>query len=169
VSEEAEREQARAQELYDRNLISNHELEVAKIAFVSAESEHQAAQAALTRAQLNVEYSAVRAPFDALVLEVRADVGQAVASDFAAVPLVTVAEAGRMVVRAPVEEGALAALTPGREVTVQVAGQRYGGTVRRVGLEPVSGGSGAPRYPLEVNIKAGGALRAGQSATVMLP
>jgi multidrug efflux system membrane fusion protein len=169
VRDEAKREQERAQELYDRNLLSNHEMEVEKIAYVSAESQYQSARAAQIQAELNVEYSTIKAPFDALVLEVRAEAGQAVVSDLAAVPLVIVVEAKRMLVKAPVEESAVAALTPGRELAIQVGGQRFTGTVRRVGFEQMSGYSGAARYPLEVVISAEGNLRAGQSVTVVLP
>src|SRR5512143_3001065 len=44
--DEAQRELDRSKELYDRTLLSNHDLEVAKIAYADANSRYQAASAA---------------------------------------------------------------------------------------------------------------------------
>jgi multidrug efflux system membrane fusion protein len=167
--DEAKREQNRAQELFDRNLLSNHELEVQKIAFVSAESRYQAARATLTQAELSLEYSTLRAPFDAWILDVRAEMGQAVVSDHVAVPLVTVAESGGVVIRILVSEGELQSLQNKKEVSVQAGGKRHAGVIKRIGLEPVAGGK-VVQYPVDVVVKlAEPILRPGQKATVSLP
>lgn len=167
---EAVRENERAQELYDRNLLSEHELEVTRIALTTAAAELQAAKAALTRAELNLEYSRVRAPFDALVLEVHAGVGQAVAADLTPAPLVTVVEAGRRVVRTVLEESLIAELRVGQLLDVNIGDKVYTGKVTRLGLEPTAGGL-TLSYPVDVLIEVpeDAMLRAGQSATVVLP
>lgn len=170
VHAEARRENERAQELYDRTLLSDHELEVTKIALATAAAQLQAAKTAVTRAELDLEYSRVRAPFDALVLEVHAGVGQAVAAELAPAPLVTVAEAGRRVVRAVVEESRLADLRAGQSLEVRTGGKVYTGKLVRVGLEPVAGATPLS-YPLDILIEVPeeAALRAGQAASVVLP
>lgn len=170
VHAEAERENERAMELYDRTLLSDHELEVTKIALATSAAQYQTARTAVTQAELNLEYSAVRAPFDARVLEVRAGVGQAVAADLATVPLVTVAEAGRRVVRAVLEESRLAGVREGESLEVRTGGKVYTGKVTHVGLEPAANTT-ALAYPVEilVEVPEKAALRAGQPAIVILP
>lgn len=170
VHAEAERENERAQELYDRTLLSDHELEVTKIAHATAAAQLQAAKTAVTKAELDLEYSRVRAPFDALVLEVRAGVGQAVAADLTTVPLVTVAEAGRRIVRAVLEEGRLADIRPGLALDVRTGGRVYAGKVTHIGLEPVTGAA-TLAYPVDIliDVPEDAALRAGQPASVVLP
>lgn len=170
VHAEAERENERAQELYDRTLLSDHELEVTKIALATSAAQYQAAKTAVTQAELNLEYSAVRAPFDARVLEVRAGVGQAVAADLAAVPLVTVAEAGRRAIRAALEENRLSTVRAGQSLDVRVGGKTYTGKVMHVGLEPIAQ-TATLSYPVDILIEVpeDAGLRAGQPAAVVLP
>jgi multidrug efflux system membrane fusion protein len=170
VHAEAQRENERAQELYDRTLLSDHELEVTKIALATAAADYQAARSAVTQAELDLEYSAVRAPFKARVLDVHAGVGQAVAAELTTVPLVTVAEAGRRIVRAIVDQERLASLSEGQTLSVRVGGKAYQGTIRRVGLEPAAN---APNlsYPVDIliDVPEDAGLRAGQPAFVQLP
>ena len=50
-------------------MLSEHELQVAKIGLTSADAAVQAAQSALTQAQLDLEYSVIRAPFAGVVVQ----------------------------------------------------------------------------------------------------
>lgn len=170
VHAEAQREQERGQELYDRTLLSDHELEVAKIGLATAAAEYQAAKTAVKQAELDLEYSAVRAPFDAVVLAVHAGVGQAVAAELTAVPLVTVAEAGRRRVQLSVDPTQVTALQEGQSVPVRVRGTTYEGKITHVGLEPVPNAPSLT-YPVDILIDApeSAGLRIGQSASVNLP
>ena len=54
--------------MYDRSMLSDHDLQIAKNNFTAAQSNHLQALASLTKAKLNLEYSAVRAPFNAIVI-----------------------------------------------------------------------------------------------------
>ncbi len=69
---EARREEERALELYDRGLLSDHELQKAQIGRLEAEARRAESMAEETRAQLDLERCTVRAPFDGKVLEVNA-------------------------------------------------------------------------------------------------
>ena len=161
--DEAERELERTRELYDRRVISVHDLQLQEIAFASAESDYASAQAAVDTARLNLEYSSVRAPFAGLVLEVAVAPGQTVINTQQASPMVTLARARPMTAVAKVEAGALAGLSAGQAATIQVDGQRYSGQVLQVGAEPDADG----RYAVQVSFDPGDTLlRAGRPARV---
>ncbi len=167
--EEARRELERTQELYDRTLLAEHDLQLAKIADTTADSSFRAAQATLDQAKLDLEYAQIRAPFAGLVLRVDAEAGQSVVNRLQSTPLVVLAEAGRMRVRLLLTQDAAAGLTPGQAVPVAVSGRRYQGEILSIGLEPQAG-TEPPRYPLDVVLSTGeDILRAGQPARVTLP
>jgi len=167
---EAKRELDRSHELYNRTVLSDHQLTLAKIDYAKADASYRQAQAALTQAELDLEYSAVRAPFDGIVLSRRVDVGQAVVSQIQSQPLVVVAEAGRMLARARVPQAELGTLSVGQGVTVRLGDRTYQGTVRHIGLEPVSGPKQGLYYPVDVEFATGTkTLRAGLPATVSVP
>jgi RND family efflux transporter MFP subunit len=169
--DEAEKEVQRGQELFDRTVLSIHELQLVKIERARAEAGYRAAQAALQQARLNMQYSVVTAPYRAVVVRRLAQPGQTVITRLRAVPLLVVARADRMVVRAPVERQQMDRLKLGDTVTVKVGAQHYEGTVTQLGMEPVETTSQPARYPVDVSFRvaAGHALRAGQPATLMLP
>ncbi len=168
---EAEREVERAQELFERTVLSVHELKLVQIARTRARSELERARATLAQAELDLEYSVVRAPFNAIVVQRRADPGQTVVTRLQSTPLLVVAERGRILARAAVPGDQLGALRRGQELTVWVAGKRYAGRVARLGMEPVSSEGAGARYPVDVEfaVRAEEGLRAGQPATLELP
>lgn len=170
VLDEARRELERAQELYDRTLLSDHDLELARIEQATAEARYAAARAALVDAKLALEYSVIRAPFPAVVLSIEAEKGQTVVSELEARPLVTVAESGRMAARISVPEEQLDSVTEGEEATVVIGGRQFSGRVARVGLEPVTE-TRPSGYPVDIVFDydpAQGLLRAGRKAEVRL-
>jgi multidrug efflux system membrane fusion protein len=67
--EEAQKELERAQGLYDRMLISDHELNLARIDHASAKAALDAAGAGLATAQYESDYSRLQAPFNAVVIK----------------------------------------------------------------------------------------------------
>ena len=168
LEEEAERELDRTNELYEQTLIADHEKQLAIIAYADAQAQHQSAKAALAKAQMDMDYSAVRAPYDAIVLKQHAQVGQTVANLTAITPLLEVAERGVMAVRVLVSGGTVGKLKIGNAVKVQTAGRTFNGTIEAVSLEPVSEKSN--KYEVKVSFSTQGRLlRAGRSAKVTLP
>ncbi|MFW5452283.1 efflux RND transporter periplasmic adaptor subunit [Thioalkalivibrio sulfidiphilus] len=161
--DEAKLEYERQQEMFDRTLISQRDLSLAQIGFAMAEAEFVAANARLTRARLDLEYSRVRAPFDGLVLARHARVGQAVNNELQVTPLVTLVSAEPMLARGSVAEDRLARLREGQNMVVRVGEARYEGTVRAIGLEAVDNG-----FPVTVQFSAPAEhrLRAGLAATL---
>ena len=163
--DEAARELERTQELYDRTLLSDHDLQLAEIQRDAAEAAFQTARTALIRAEQNLYYSQIRAPFDAWVLQRRAQPGQTVVVALQAEPLLVLAEAGRMLARGVVSGAETAKFHVGQKARVNVAGKHYDGKVTFVAMEPRAAGKN--EYLIEVMFTSGAStLRVGQPATL---
>lgn len=169
--EEAQRELERSLELFDRTVLSIHELQLVKIATNRASAEYRAAQARHTQAKLELEYSTISAPFDALVLQRHAEPGQTVVTRLQTSPLLVVADARRMQVQLPLTLARTTQLRSGQQVNVRIGETQYQGEIRRIGLEPVKTQEQQPHYRVDVEFAVTDAadLRAGQPARVELP
>lgn len=167
---EAQREWDRAKELYERTVLSQHELQVAEIAFAKADADYRAALSAQIASEVALEIHTVKAPFMARVLEVHVAPGQAVAGTQQVQPLVTVAERGKLQVRAQVEAAQAAALAPDANVKVRVGDQQFDARIVGVSAAAQYPESGA-RYRVEAEfaVPADAPLRPGQPATLVLP
>ena len=168
--DEAQRELERAEELYERMLMSDHELMEAKIAFGRADAEFRRAEAELVDAEMALQYSEIRAPFPAVVLLRHGQVGQTVANQLQSVALLELAEAGRMAAQAQVGYAQVTRLKKGAKVAVSTGGKRYDGVVESLGAEPAAQGKEGPLYSVRVVFETNGRLlRAGQPAKLDLP
>lgn len=167
---EAQREWDRAKELYDRTVLSERELQLAEIGFAAADARHQAARAAAVAAEVGLDYTRLTAPFDAWVLALYVTPGQAVVNQAEAMPLLRLAERGRMRLRAAVDADEAAALAPGRSVAVQIGDRRFDAHVVSLGREAL-GAQRPARYAVEAEFVVPDdlPLRAGQPAQLILP
>ncbi len=166
LRKEMQAELKRAEELYDRTLLSDHERELARIKAVSADADYRAARSELASARLELEYSRLHAPFDLIVLERQAEKGRVVSPRMKPQTLFVVASSRRMRVLVQVEADMLANLKTGQAVGVTLGGQRFPGRITVPGLRPSADGKG---YVLEVEFDTGGSLiRSGQPAGVEL-
>jgi membrane fusion protein, multidrug efflux system len=167
---EAKREWERARELFERTVLSVRELQLAEIGYHVADADYQAARAALVAAEVELENLQPTAPFAARVLAVHVAPGQAVVNTQQATPLVTLAAPDRMLARAAVNAAQAADLAGAQAVTVRVGNRSFEGRVVHVGAEPLG-----PERPAlyavvaEFAVPADAVLRAGQSATLILP
>ena len=162
MEEEARRELERTNELYEQTLIADHEKQLAIIAHAKAQATHQSAKADLAKAQMEMDYSAIRAPYDAIVIKQYVQVGQIVANLTAITPLL------EMAVDVLVSGGTVGKLQIGKNARVQTAGRTFTGTIEAVSLEPVS--EKTNKYEVKVSFSTQGrVLRAGRSAKVSLP
>jgi RND family efflux transporter MFP subunit len=161
--DEAERELQRTRELYERTVISVHDLQVQEIAFAGAEADDASARARLEAARLHLEYASVRAPFPGLVLAVSVAPGETVVNTQQATPMVTLARDRPMTAHALLTADAAGSLMVGQSVTVQAGGQAYPGRIVQIGAEPDDSG----RYALLVSFDPGAAaLPAGLPARI---
>ncbi len=163
----AARDYAQAQQLYERSVLSNVELENAKLNADRAAAICRQAQAHFTRANYELEHSKITAPFDSWVLEVRARTGESVNSATEIRPLLVIAEAGEYVARLRVPAKIAALLEIGQRAHVIVADRPFAGWVVTTALTPVEHKSGDARYEIGIAFKTGDLLlRGGQSARV---
>jgi RND family efflux transporter MFP subunit len=161
--EEAERELQRTRELYERTVISVHDLQVGEIAFASAEADYASARAELEAAQLHLEYAAVQAPFAGLVLEVTVAPGETVVNTQQATPMVTLARDRPMLARARIPAEEAGVLSPGQSASVDANGQSYPAKIVQIGSEADASG----RYELSAAFDPGNAvLRTGMPASI---
>lgn len=170
LRDEAQRELKRAQELYNATLLSEHDIELARIAFDGAEADYQKVKTALVQAESDLKYSEIRAPFDALVVQRYAEVGQTVVTQMQATPLLAVAEAGSMIAVAVVSAARAQILKFDQRISVKVGGKQFDGRVLRVGLEPATGKPAEAQYSVAALFSHPGiTLRAGQAGRMVLP
>lgn len=167
---EAERELNRSQELYDRTVLSDHDLQVAKNNKIKAAAERDQAQAMLVKAQQDLKYSTLRAPFNALVLERDAQVGKVIAAKLKPETLFIVADADQMLARLYVSEAQLSQFKLGQAAKVLLGSEQVDGVIKAIGFEPVRGSSDSTSYPVDVEFKtADHVLRAGQHVKIEMP
>jgi RND family efflux transporter MFP subunit len=167
---EARREVERTQELFDRTLLSVHDLQVAQIAGAEAEAEYRGAEADVTEAAYDLEYSRIQAPFDAWVLALPAQVGQTVVTRLEARPLVALAPVGRMRALGWADMAQLEGLSPGMAAQVVVDGTSYPGEITYLALEPKSDTADRPLYGVGVSFASDPQtlIRPGRTAVIRL-
>ncbi len=112
----------RYQNLFDKNSVSPQEFDEVKARFQAAEARRalahagqQQARAALAQAQAQLDYTRVRAPFDGVVTEKRAELGTMAAPGM---PLLTVEDTSRYRLEATVDESQIRFVREGTTVPV---------------------------------------------------
>jgi RND family efflux transporter MFP subunit len=163
---EVARDAKQAQELYERTVLSTVELENAKMKLARAEAGDKEANAALDRARYRLRVSALRAPFDAVVLSRHAEPGQSVAAEFAPPVLLVIAATGEYLAQARVSAGRIAGLTLGQTLSVMVDGKTYPARLKALAHEPAGG---KEAYVLEALFSTAQPLHAGQAARIQWP
>lgn len=164
--DEANREWQRAQELYERTVLSDRDKQLAENAYIAALAEHAQAAAAKINAAEDLQDSVIHAPFDAVVLERSAEPGQVVISRLQATPLLIIAATGSYLAQAALRPGDLNGLQPGQAADVSIGGERYKGEIHSIGLEADTQG----KYLIQVRFTTGDSvIRSGQQAILHLP
>ncbi len=159
--DEAARDYKQAKELYDRTVLAKVELE-------NAQNKSVRAQARFDEAKYQLERSRIAAPFEAWVLEMRAQAGQSVVNALESRPLVVVAAAGEYLARLRVPSATVDRLKLGQSVNVSVGGKSYAGRIHALALE-AAGGKSDGQHDVAVLFQAPEMLRPGRAAVVELP
>ncbi len=126
--DEARNELQRAEELYERTVLSQVELAHAKIDFAEKDARFREAGADTDQAELDLEYAEMKAPFDLIVVKTHVVAGQTVINRLQATPLVTVAS-GQLVAGMSLAPENVEGLNMGSGVTIIVAGRAHSGKV----------------------------------------
>jgi RND family efflux transporter MFP subunit len=114
----------RIKELREKEYVAQSELDTADTRLKRAQAAVIGAEAALRSAQVAVEYTLIRAPFDAVVLTKNADVGDIVtplgAAANAKASVVTIADMASLQVEVDVSESNLARVKVGQPCEIQL-------------------------------------------------
>lgn len=136
---DAERSLARERMLMDSNFTSQAIYDAAEARYQRVKAGIAVAQAALQSAQVALENTVIRAPFDGTVLTKNADVGEVVAplagSAFSKSAVVTIADLRSLQVEADVAESNLEAISPGQPSEIVLDAYpdvRYPGAVAKI-------------------------------------
>ena len=152
VLEDAKRKLARAEELAQQQLITQAELDAARITARQADADVRgrlasvrSAEAAVKQAEVNLNRTIIRSPIDGVVVSRNVAVGQTVAATLQSPVLFKIADLRSMHLLTEVNEGEVGGVQAGARVSFQVESlgpQRLVGTVSEVRLQPYSEQSG---------------------------
>jgi RND family efflux transporter MFP subunit len=137
AGEKAKRELTRARDLFDRGLIAIEELKDAELGEAAAMAEEEAARASQASAEVALEYTELRAPFDGIVVDRRAWQGDVVYKTLQAQPLIVIAPDDRMLARALVTAPQLRRFKPGQPAEVKINGISRRAKVYSLGVQAV--------------------------------
>lgn len=163
LREEAQREFDRAQELYDRTVLSEHDYTVAQIELRKAEAVSAGARSELAQARQQLQFSQIKAPFDGIVVERKASPGQAVTARLRVPELLVLADDRHLRVLAEADGNTLDALLAAKRRVVKLGGRDLAVQDVVPGVEAHASAQDKPLYPvtlfierpLDLNVRAG--------------
>lgn len=167
--DEARLEFERAQELFDRTVLSKHDLMLAEIGLRTAEAETAAANAGVVAARSEMAYSELQAPFGGIVIEVRAEPGQAVNAESGVPELLVLVDDRTLKVKALADAGSLAAILAADAVRVKLDGRELVASEVRPGFESMKNVQGQELFAVIAVVERPDDLvvRSGQSARIL--
>ena len=111
----------REKKLFDRNLDSQANYDVALFGYETAKTNLESARIGLDRALVNLNYATIKAPISGVVISRNVDLGQTVAASFNTPTLFAIANSlSRMQVMAEVDEADIGSVKVGQPVTFTV-------------------------------------------------
>ena len=169
--EGSKRELARTQEMFDRALIAVEELKDAQFKHVVAEAEVESAKAALAVAEVALERTELRAPFDGIVVAPTVWQGDVIYKTLQDEPLIAIVPDEEMLVRVLVHADVLRRYHPGQKVQVKVLGELREAKIHSLGVEAVRIDPSGAVYELDVIFKLRDKelLRPSETAMVIFP
>ncbi|WP_058557366.1 efflux RND transporter periplasmic adaptor subunit [Thiohalocapsa sp. ML1] len=169
--EDVERELERSQELFDRGLIAAEELKDSELAHAAALAEQESDRAAVAAAEVMLERTELRAPFDGIVVARNTYDGAVIFTSLQPAPLVAIAPTDRMLARALVTADVLRRYRPGQPATVLVRGERRSAEVYSLGVEAVRIDPDGAVYEIDVvfDTRPDEILRPSEFVQVLLP
>lgn len=141
ILHQAEDQYKRNKLLFEKNVISEQEFNNSKYTYEQAKSSSEAARAALTTAQTNMNYAKITSPINGIIIEKKVDEGQTVAASFTTPTMFTIAEdLSKMQILADVDESDIGAIKDSMPVrfTIQTYPDlKFFGKVSQIRLQPV--------------------------------
>ncbi|MBO0611573.1 MAG: hypothetical protein RL122_2920 [Pseudomonadota bacterium] len=169
--DDAERDMARTQELFDRGLIAEEELKDGELKKAVATTEMESAKATEEAAQVALGHTELKAPFAGIIAANNAWQGAVIFAGKQDQPLVSLAPDDQMLARVLVTADVLRRYAVGSTAQVQVNGDNRSGKVYSQGVEAVRIEPEGAIYELDILFKrnAKEVLRPSESVRVILP
>ncbi len=166
---DAQREYRDAQALYEQTVLSDVELQHAKMAFDIANAKLGETKALLTEATVKLSRATQYAPWAAWVINRNIESGQVITGDLRIQPLIVLARADARLAVAQVSYEVLSQLQLGQAIKVRYRGQDYTGSVQSMAMTP--GDAAGQSYALKVvfAVDPGGLFKPGDSVSLLLP
>ncbi len=138
--EQAQRDLQRNQRLFERQFVSEEQLQDARTAAAVSHATLLSARAALNRARVNLAYAVIKSPIDGTVIQRNVEPGQTVAASFSTPTLFLIAEdLSKMEIHGLVDESDIGQIVVGQPVRFTVEAyldETFQGTVRQIRLQP---------------------------------
>lgn len=167
--EELDREYVRAQDLFDRTVLSQTDLQNVEVRYYEAEAAKGEAEAELALARIQLEYTQLRAPFDGIITERKVNPQEVVSNRFQVSPMITMSATEQLKATFWVTPQASATVKRGNTVQITVEGQQYDGKVLHVGLNSKREHQQVLTSVAVSIQQQGDALNAGRPAHINLP
>ncbi|EGV19147.1 efflux RND transporter periplasmic adaptor subunit [Thiocapsa marina] len=170
-TEKAGRDLTRSQELFDRGLIAIEELKDAELQQLAASAEEEAAKAAEATAQVALEHTELRAPFDGIVVSRKVWNGAVIYKTIQQEPLIVIAPDDQMLARALVTAGTLRRFKPGQPARIKINGAMRDGRVYSLGVQAVRVELEGAVYYLDIifDRRPNELLRPSETVQIVLP
>ena len=130
--EEEKRELERAEELFDRTVLSQTELQNAQLKHSIAEAEFRRAEAELEQAKINLQYSKIHAPFSGVVVERNVQPGEVVANQLQVTPMLRIVRSTKLLASAKIPIEQASKLNFGDKIALSFNGHSIQGKVQQI-------------------------------------
>jgi len=161
---EAQRENERIVDLYERTLISDHDRAIGEVAWAGASAALDAAKMALATAERAHHQRELRAPYNAVVIARQVEVGTITNHQLLQTPLLTIASSTSMLIEGYLKASQLAQVVGKQSLQVKVAGKKFKGKVEGVAMEPDTAMPG--KYKIRLLIPYSKGFRSGMNAVI---
>ncbi|HNZ25876.1 MAG TPA: efflux RND transporter periplasmic adaptor subunit [Spirochaetota bacterium] len=130
------------EELFKNALISEYEIEAARVSKDAGYAQYLSAQAGLDRAKTNLDYAYIKSPIDGVVIDKSIEEGQTVAASLSSPTLFIIAEGlEKMEIHALVDESDVGKIKSGQKAVYTVEaydGKEFYATVREIRMNPTT-------------------------------
>jgi HlyD family secretion protein len=169
----------RAQSLFEKNLISYEERDIAEANYLGAKTDLQRAEASVEQAKsqlesskLDLSYAIIRSPIDGIVISRNMNVGQTVQASFQAPKIFEIAnDLSKMQVECDVDEADVGRIQEGQKVRFTVdafPNDSFNGVVQQVRYSPTVTSNVVTYTTIVAVDNPGMKLRPGMTATVTI-
>jgi len=168
VVQTAQLELERAEELYDRDSLSQVALKTAENVLTEADGAYQVAIADKILAEYQLKNAALTSPFNGQVLQVHTNAAQYVNPEVSLDPLITLATSGQMKAIALINSEQWNSLLMGKTATVELGEKKFSGIVNYLGYKRVKPTDRLPAYEIHISFEVDQFIPAEMPVTIVI-